>query len=68
MSSHFIDRAIEVYGSQSRLAERIGVTQGSISLARKRGVSRQLATKIVRDSNGLLDMPISEWLTARAQK
>jgi hypothetical protein len=36
-------------------------------LARKRGVSRQLAAKIVKDSNGLLDFPTSEWL-ALAEK
>jgi hypothetical protein len=56
----FIEKAVQMYGSQARLAERIGVSQ-----ARKRGVSRQLAAKIVRDSNGLLDMPVSEWLAAR---
>ena len=64
----FLDRAIEVYGSQARLAERVGVTEAAISQARRKGVSRQLAVKIVRDSNGLLDMPVSEWLAASAQK
>jgi DNA-binding transcriptional regulator YdaS (Cro superfamily) len=66
--SEFIEKAVQIYGSQARLAQRIGVTPASISLARKRGVSRQLAAAIVRDSNGLLDMPVSEWLTASAQK
>jgi hypothetical protein len=60
--SAFLDRAIEIYGGQAKLAARIGVKQCSISLARKRGVSRQLAAKIVKDSNGLLDFPTSEWL------
>jgi hypothetical protein len=64
----FIEKAVEIYGSQAKLAQRIGVSQASISLARKRGVSRQLAVKIVRDSNGLLDMPVSEWITASARK
>jgi hypothetical protein len=60
MSSPFIERAVAFYGSQARLAERIGVSQASISLAKKRGCSAKLAAAIVRDSNGILDANVSE--------
>jgi DNA-binding transcriptional regulator YdaS (Cro superfamily) len=66
--SPFIERAIDVYGSQARLAERIGVSQAAISQARKRGCSPNLAAKIVRDSNGLLEPPVSEWMTRGVKK
>jgi DNA-binding transcriptional regulator YdaS (Cro superfamily) len=67
--SPFLERAVEIYGSQARLAARIGVSQAAISQARKRGiVSQRLATAIVRDSNGVLDLPVSEWLTASTTK
>jgi DNA-binding transcriptional regulator YdaS (Cro superfamily) len=63
--SPFIERAIQLYGSQARLAERIGVSQAAISQARKRGCSAKLAAAIVKDSNGVLDVPVSELSDAK---
>jgi DNA-binding transcriptional regulator YdaS (Cro superfamily) len=56
----FIERAVKMYGSQEKLAKRIGVSQAAISQALHNGCSAKLAAAIVRDSNGLLDAKISE--------
>jgi DNA-binding transcriptional regulator YdaS (Cro superfamily) len=58
--STLIERAIKMYGSQGKLAKRIGVSQAAISQALHKGCSVKLAAAIVKDSNGLLDGKISE--------
>jgi Putative antitoxin of bacterial toxin-antitoxin system, YdaS/YdaT len=66
MSSPFLERAIALYGSAARLAERVGVTEAAISQARKRGqCSVKLAAAIVRDSNGVIDANVSELSDAK---
>jgi hypothetical protein len=65
-SSPFLERAIALYGSAARLAERVGVTEAAISQARKRGqCSVKLAAAIVRDSNGVIDANVSELTDAK---
>jgi DNA-binding transcriptional regulator YdaS (Cro superfamily) len=58
--SPLIERAIKMYGSQEKLAKRIGVSQAAISQALHNGCSARLAAAIVKDSNGLIDGKISE--------
>jgi DNA-binding transcriptional regulator YdaS (Cro superfamily) len=66
--SLFLEKAIAFYGGQSKLARRVGVSEAAISLARKRGqCSLKLAAAIVADTNGILDLPVSE-LTARSAR
>jgi DNA-binding transcriptional regulator YdaS (Cro superfamily) len=65
MSSPFLARAIALYGSQARLAERIGVSQAAICQALRKGCSAKLAAAIVKDSNGVIDVNVSELSDAK---